>query len=129
MSDLLPAIKVPVATSRFNVPAGEGLVKWLAEMGASTSVGLVEVQGAAARDATAKDAAVTRAATIKAEEVARRAAELSDEALAASKQYTDDTLSTSHLDLDTDGTPYFRQGSMTLSIHADTDGNPFFLDN
>ncbi|GAA1110456.1 hypothetical protein [Nesterenkonia jeotgali] len=49
--------------------------------------------------------------------------------LAASKQFTTDSMNTSHLDLDTDGTPYFRLGSMTLSIHADTDGNPFFLDN
>lgn len=89
---------------------------------AAITAGLGQVRGeavtAAASDATAKSAVVTKYAE-------QRAAA----ALASAKQFTTDTMNTSGLDLDVDGTPYFRPGSMTLSIHADTDGNPFFLDN
>lgn len=35
-------------------------------------------------------------------------------------------LDTSHIALDTDGTPYYRPGSMTVKILQDTDGTPFY---
>lgn len=35
-------------------------------------------------------------------------------------------LDTSHVALDTDGTPYYRPGSMTVRVQQDTDGTPFY---
>lgn len=49
-------------------------------------------------------------------------------AVASARAYTDQVIDTSHLASDTDGTPYYSPGSMTLRVFTDTDGNPFFLD-
>lgn len=35
-------------------------------------------------------------------------------------------LDTSHIALDTDGTPYYRPGSTTVKVLQDTDGTPFY---
>lgn len=68
------------------------------------------IKQAASQDAADKSAAAEQAAVQQA------------------KKYTDQVVNTSNLSLDTDGTPYFSPGSMTLRVFSDTDGVPFFTE-
>lgn len=108
MSEPLPEIVVPDGTSRFNVPAGNGFVKWFSALRASIAVGLLEARNQAILGANA----------------------YTSEQSAADRAYTDTALNTAikvtGLAMDTDGTPYFSPGSLGPRLYADTDGIPYF---
>lgn len=105
MTEPLPQLNVPTGTSKFNTPAGNGFAQWFEAVKQGVDVLGVEVLNRAQVDAALRATA----------------------ALAAAQAYADLTVITTHLGLDTDGTPAFIQGSITQRLATDTDGNPYFI--